>query len=130
MPVIVKNTNTGGPTGEFQRPGGARFEPGSSTHTLIPNRHAQVTVEVGPPMVPIESVHARTQEGYLIGTPAAAGELVLGTDLHAESTANDEWIGRYNQREFGRQTEDLYAGMRVPFWYPTLVNSPVVEDRG
>ncbi len=116
---IPVNGGPPGPTGEFQRPGGARFEPGYGTHAIIPNRNAKVTVEVGPPVYPIDSVHKLLSANYLQGPGFTGGEVVVGTGIVATPTANDAWISRYDNSTFGRNSEDQFAGTSVPMWAPT-----------
>lgn len=128
MVVQVKNTNTGGPTGQFQRPGGARFEPGSGTHAIMANRNSAITEDVIPTYA-IEPVAARRGSHALISGGAAPGELVLGTDISVQPRTNDAWIAGLNDAEHGRNTEDLYAGMRVPAWFPSYPMGTGVEDR-
>jgi len=127
---IPVNGGPPGPTGEFQRPGGARFEPGYGTNKIIPNRNAQVTVEVGPPMVPIDSVHKLRQANHLTSTGATSGEVVMGTGIIVTPRTNSEWIDKYNIAEFGRNSEDLHGNVSVPMWAPTYpMPLEQVEDR-
>lgn len=126
---ISVNGGPPGPTGEFQRPGMVpRFVPGYGTHGIIPNRNAQVTVEVGPPVYPIDSVHNIRMAEHLIGAGNPGGELILGTNVVVQPRANDEWIRKYDSGEYGRNSEDLYANTSVPMWMPRAQPSPV-EDR-
>jgi hypothetical protein len=120
---------SGGPTGQFVRPGGARFEPGSSTHKILPNRNAQVTVEVGPPVMPIPSVHSRHGAGEIISAGNPGGEIVLGTDVVVQPRTNAEWIDSLNDSEHGRHSDDQYSGVSVPAWYPTYPMGVGPEDR-
>lgn len=103
---MVDQVRDGGGSSGFystERPGAlGRTEPGSATHTILPNRHAQVTPEVGPTMFAIPSVAGRRGAGELIGAQHAGGEVVLGTDAVVTPRTNAEWILGLNERWYGR----------------------------
>ena len=142
MVDVIRDVPGSGPTGQFTRPGGARFEPGEGTRKIIPNRHAQVTVDVGPPMVPIGSVAGRRMAEHLMTAQAAPGEVIVGVNLlFTQPRTNDEWLrGRTipsydgplqlaGNPTFGRGEADSHANADVPRWFPTYPQDIPVEDR-